>query len=80
MYYCDSCGATFETPKLLKESHGMAGPPYEEVPVCPRCREPMLVKMVRCSCCNEWTPRKYIATDDGRIYCENCFHWEEPQW
>ena len=80
MYYCDSCGASFETPKLLKEAHGTAGPPYEEVPVCPVCSEPMIIKMALCSCCQEWTPMRYIKTEDNRIYCENCFHWEEPKW
>ena len=80
MFYCDACGATFETPKTLKETQGMAWPPYEEVRVCPECGEPYLTKMALCSCCNEWTPNKHIKTDDGRIYCENCFHWEEPKW
>lgn len=80
MYYCDSCGAQFETPAILKESHGMAGPPYEEVPVCPRCKEPMIVKMVQCSCCGEYTAQRYIKTCDGRIYCDECFQMEEPDW
>lgn len=80
MYYCDSCGAKFETPEILKEKHGMDGPPYEEVPVCPVCREPMIVEMAMCSCCGEWTPLKHIVTDDKRIYCIHCIHWEEPKW
>ena len=80
MFYCGSCGATFETPKILKETYGMAGPYYEEVPVCPKCKEPMIIKMALCSCCNEWTPFRHIKTDDGRIYCENCYHMEEPEW
>ena len=80
MYYCDSCGAEFEQPAILKENYGMAGPYYDEVPVCPKCREPMIVKMVLCSCCNEWTPHRYIKTDDGHIYCENCYRVEEPKW
>lgn len=80
MYYCDSCGAEFETPMLQKETYGMAGPYYDEVPVCPSCREPMIIKMVKCSCCDEWTPTRHIVTDDNRIYCENCFRWEEPEW
>ena len=80
MFYCDSCGATFETPKILKETYGMAGPYCEEVPVCPKCREPMIIKMALCSCCNEWTPFRHVKTDDGRIYCENCYHMEEPEW
>lgn len=80
MYYCDSCGAEFETPATLKENHGMMGPPYEEVPVCPVCKEPMIVKMTQCMCCGQWTPRRYIVTDDHRIYCENCVRWEDPEW
>ena len=80
MYYCDSCGAEFETPYLLKETYGMAGPYYDEVPVCPVCKEPMIVKMRMCSCCGEWTPSRCVKTDDGRTYCENCYHFEEPEW
>ena len=80
MYYCDSCGAEFEKPALLKENYGMAGPYYDEVPVCPKCREPMIIQMALCSCCQEWTPHRYIHTDDQRIYCENCFVWEDPKW
>ena len=80
MYYCDGCGAEFEEPATLKEDHGMMGPPYEEVPVCPICKEPMIVRMVQCCCCGMWTPRRYIVTDDRRIYCENCIRWEDPEW
>ena len=80
MYYCDSCGARFETPKIIKEKHGMDWGPYEEVPVCLVCNESMMIKMVKCSCCGEYTPQRYVRTDDGRIYCDECFVMEEPEW
>ena len=81
-YYCDACGASFTAPKILKLRHTELdeGVLFEELPVCPVCGESSLVQMVLCSCCNEWTPSRYIKTDDGRVYCENCFHWEEPVW
>lgn len=80
MYYCDYCGAQFETPRIVREKHGLDGPPYEEIPVCPSCGEHSLIHMVQCSCCGEYTPRPYILTDDCHIYCDNCFHMEEPEW
>jgi len=80
MYQCDNCGAVFGRPKILRENHGMVGPPYEEVPTCPYCGEPYLVEAVRCSCCGEYTTQSYVQTDDGHAYCENCYVIKEPRW
>lgn len=80
MYCCEYCGAHFETPKTLYEKHGLDCPPYEEVPVCPYCGGSDLVCMVQCSCCGEYTAQCYVKTADGRIYCDNCFEMEDPEW
>ena len=80
MYYCDSCGACFETPKIITERHGLDSPPYEEFPACPNCGDTMFIKMVQCDCCLEYTPFKYVKTADNRIYCEDCFTMEDPAW
>ena len=80
MYYCTYCGSQFSTPRIVQESHGLDWPPYEEVPVCPSCGESELINMVQCSCCCEYTPKPYIKTADGNIYCENCYTTEDPEW
>lgn len=80
MYHCDDCDQDFEHPQILRERHGMAGPLAEEVPVCPHCGGSFLIQMVKCSCCGEYTPDRYVQTDDGHIYCINCYVIKEPRW
>ena len=38
MYKCSVCGAVFEEPVLVFETHGFERPPYERFYVCPVCR------------------------------------------
>lgn len=37
MYQCNNCGAVFEDPKAVYESHGLDYPPFEKIYVCPAC-------------------------------------------
>ena len=38
-YRCNVCGASFDEPKEVIETHGLDHPPYERWEVCPFCRE-----------------------------------------
>ena len=38
-YKCNSCGATFDQPKEVVETHGFDRPPYERWLVCPYCED-----------------------------------------
>ena len=58
----------------------MEGPYFDKVPVCPSCGCVYFRPMLKCSCCMEYTPNACAVTDDGRIYCENCFHMEDPAY
>ncbi len=53
MYYCYDCGYEFESPKILKEAHGLSSPPYEERLVCPSCLGSSFNKKssTHCRCC-----------------------------
>lgn len=37
-YKCNDCGATFDEPAEIYETHGFDHPPYEKWAVCPRCK------------------------------------------
>lgn len=80
MYQCDTCGCQFAQPAILHERHGMEGAPYEELPVCPNCREHFFVRMVKCDWCGEYTAQRYVKTAGGTVFCENCYTIKEPEW
>lgn len=53
MYYCADCGCEFETADVCKEVHSFTEPPYEEVLLCPVCKNATIrAKTVSyCRCC-----------------------------
>lgn len=38
MFECNNCGAVFDKPIRVVETHGFRYPPYEELDGCPRCK------------------------------------------
>lgn len=68
MFFCNNCGATFETAKTIEEHHPY-GMSYvtEHWAVCPHCEDTDIQEAERCERCGE-----YVAQlDDG--LCDICY-------
>ncbi|MBE6750097.1 MAG: hypothetical protein E7560_02920 [Ruminococcaceae bacterium] len=67
MFYCDNCGAQFEEPKKVLETHGNATPPYEKLFICPFCKSCLFHEKsnTHCRCCG--AKLKVAGTD----YCSD---------
>jgi hypothetical protein len=72
MLVCIECGHLFTEPIWWTEDHGLDGPPYERFYGSPCCYA-NYAEAKECSCCGEYITDKYIKTDDGERYCENCY-------
>ena len=72
MYLCIDCGALFEEPRRIIETHGLDTPPYEVWNVCPECGGGY-VETMRCNICDEWITGDYIELDDYSVVCECCY-------
>lgn len=62
----------FQNPKEYIETHGLDTPPYEHIIACPHCGG-AFVEAKRCSSCGEFITNDYVATQDGGLYCEECY-------
>ena len=72
MYRCENCGAEFETPKIIKESHPYgASYAYEEWYACPHCEDTDMIELHHCKDCYGWFAESEL--EDG--LCEEC--WKE---
>ena len=72
MFVCTDCGNVFEEPRVWKESHGLNYGLYEYFSECPYCGGDY-AETHECDICGEWIVDKYIKTDDGRRFCDNCY-------
>ena len=55
MLKCNYCGEIFEDPKILRDYHNeLDGSPYEEIPVCPWCRDADIEKVHKCKVCGNY--------------------------
>ena len=44
IFFCVDCQKTFDIPTFFEEKHGLDGPPYERIAVCPKCRGNNILK------------------------------------
>ena len=67
MYYCPDCGYEFATPKKICERHSLDTPPYEEISVCPNCKNSDFYKKTstHCRCCGA------KLADNKNEYCSD---------
>ncbi len=75
-YICQDCGLSLCEDDLVDyvEYGEFWGAKFSKcVKVCPRCKGYVAENTLRCSCCDEYIAGDYIATDDGRNYCNNCY-------
>ena len=76
MFYCENCESYFDSPLIIRESHGAPEPYFEEREVCPHCesRDYKGIYSGYCRCCG----RKIPST---RQYCnESCRKAGEEMW
>ena len=66
MYICNNCGAIFDEPNTVIETHGLDCPPYEHIPVCPECEDTDFVEAQECERCGEL----FAELEDG--LCDAC--------
>ena len=71
-FVCVECGFVFSQPNEYYEHHGLDTPPYEHFSVCPHCGG-AYVPAKRCDNCGNVITDDYIAADDGRKYCDQCY-------
>lgn len=74
MLICNECGELFEKPSVIKETHGLETPPYEEWFVCPHCEETNISNAVECSHCGEWISELDARLGDNlQPLCDTCY-------
>lgn len=55
MYICEDCGCVFFAPQRAEERHGLSGPPYERIAVCPSCGQMGFSYAEKCCICDSAT-------------------------
>jgi len=73
LYICTDCGATFDEPKEVTETHGLETPPYEKLLVCPECLSSDYDTAVMCGRCKTAVPSAGCYFVDNTHYCTKCF-------
>lgn len=76
MFYCENCESYFDSPLIIRESHGAPEPYYEEREVCPSCEgnNYKVIYSGYCRCCGRKIP-------NTREYCnESCRKAGEEMW
>lgn len=71
-HVCVECGMVFDEAKRFTETHGFDTPPYEHYTGCPFCGG-AYIPVKYCDCCRREIINDYVRTDDGHIYCEDCY-------
>ena len=73
MLICKDCGAVFEEPATVTETHGFTDVLYEQVSVCPDCGSTSYVEAVECDCCGKWYAKEDTeVTYAGEAVCPDC--------
>lgn len=67
MFICNECGEIFDEPKIVRETHGLDCPPYEEIAVCPCCEDTDFCEAKKCERCGEY----FAELDEG--LCDVCY-------
>ena len=78
MLRCCQCGAVFDEPQRIYETHGLDTPPYETLYVCPSCKDTEICKAVQCESCGKYLVSDGIHTKDGLYYCDQCYTHYDP--
>lgn len=58
MYFCESCGISFEVREKMTEPHG------ELVFLCPRCHDHKIVEAKNCKICGEYISPEFTICED----------------
>lgn len=73
-FVCQSCGGTFDTPKIAFEPHPELEDKMPECCyVCPFCGENEIEEARFCGLCGEPVIGDYVELNDGRLVCNGCF-------
>lgn len=74
MYYCESCGSTFEDPARHTERIDCALPFTESYDVCPECGEPGVTKLCQCDICGRQVDSEILIEkgNAGNGICIDC--------
>lgn len=77
MLHCNDCNNIFDKPQYIWEKNEFWGAvTSDKIEVCPICKSDNIEltdHLPKCECCNDICVGKYIKTDDGNYYCENCY-------